>query len=91
MIVSLEEAKQYLKVDGVEEDALIQNIIHSAHRIVQDLTRLNDADFASASETVRIAVLYAIAYLFEHREEGYHKELMLDLRELLSGVREARF
>lgn len=91
MIVSLEEAKQYLKVDGVEEDALIQNIIHSAHRIVQDLTRLNDADFASASETVRIAVLYAIAYLFEHREEGDHKELMLDLRELLSGVREARF
>ena len=91
MIVSLEEAKQYLKVDSVEEDALIQNIIYSAHRIVQDLTRLNDADFASASETVRIAVLYAIAYLFEHREEGDHKELMLDLRELLSGVREARF
>ena len=91
MTISLEEAKQYLKVDDTQEDALIQSILHAAQQIVQDQARLDDSDFASAGENVRMAVLYTAAYLYEHREEGDHKELMLDLRGLLSGVREAKF
>ena len=39
-------------------------------------------------ETLRVAVLYALGYLFEHREEADHHELTLTLRSLLFGIRE---
>ena len=55
------------------------------------MSRLDDEAFASESATVRIAILYAVAYLFEHREEADHYELDLTLRALLFGVREVRF
>ena len=40
---------------------------------------------------MKVASLYAVAYLYEHREETDHKELMLSLRNLLFGVREVKF
>ena len=39
-------------------------------------------------ETMKIAVLYAIAYFYEHREEADHHELVLTLRCLLFVLRE---
>ena len=39
----------------------------------------------------KIAVQYAAAYLYEHREEADHHQLVLDLRSLLSGVRKPGF
>jgi hypothetical protein len=32
-----------------------------------------------------------VAYLYEHREEADHKELMITLRSLLFGIRKAAF
>lgn len=42
----------------------------------------------SIRETMKIAVLYTVAYLFEHREEADHHALMLTLRSILFAVRE---
>ena len=39
-------------------------------------------------ETLRVAILYALAYLYEHREEADHHALTLTLRSLLFGIRE---
>ena len=39
-------------------------------------------------ETMKAAILYALGYLFEHREEADHHELVLTLRSLLFAVRE---
>ena len=39
-------------------------------------------------ELMRIAVLYALGYLFEHREEADHHALLLVLRSLLFSIRE---
>ena len=41
--------------------------------------------------STKMAVLYAIAYLFEHREEADHHALTLSLRSLLFGVRKEGF
>lgn len=35
--------------------------------------------------------MYAAAYLYEHREEADHNELLLSLRALLMGERKAGF
>lgn len=41
--------------------------------------------------TCRVAILYALGYLYEHREEADHKQLMLTLRSILFAVREGVF
>lgn len=40
----------------------------------------------SVRDTMRIAVLYALAYLYEHREEANHHALTLTLRSLLFSL-----
>ena len=39
----------------------------------------------------QIAVMYAVAYWYEHREEADHQELTLSLRALLFGIRKEVF
>ena len=39
-------------------------------------------------EIMKVAILYAAAYLFEHREKADHHALLLTLRSLLFAVRE---
>ena len=94
-IITLDEAKTYLRVDYADEDNLITNFILSAQKLVQDMTRLSDDDWSAADEDtlarVRIAVLFAVAYFYEHREEADHSALNLTLRSLLFGIREEGF
>ena len=37
---------------------------------------------------MRVAILYALGYLYEHREEADHHSLTLTLRSLLFSIRE---
>ncbi|ADU27363.1 head-tail connector protein [Ethanoligenens harbinense] len=92
MEVTLDEAKTYLRVASIDEDELITSIIGSATKLVQDVSRISDEDWETAdSAVIRIAILYTIAYLYEHREEADHSQLNLTLRALLFGVREEGF
>ena len=91
MSVTLEEAKTWLRQDSSDEDALITGLITAAEEMVKDLVRLDDEAFSEHSDTAKIAILYAVAYMYEHREQADHHELTLTLRSLLFGVREAKF
>ena len=99
-LISLEEAKGYLRVDTEDEDAMIAVLLSSARRLCADVARLTDEQWAAVDsdtedaalvpvrETMRVAILYALGYLFEHREEADHHGLQLTLRSLLFGIRE---
>jgi hypothetical protein len=50
--------------------------------------RYTAAELAAIREIMRVAVLYALGYLYEHREEADHHALTLTLRSLLFGIRE---
>lgn len=91
MLVTLEEAKMYLRQDSSDDDQLINSYIASAEQLVKDVARLEEEGFQKNAATVRVAVLYTIAYLYEHREQADHHDLVLTLRALLFGVREAKF
>lgn len=95
MEVTLEEAKTYLRVASDDEDELIKNLIVTAAKQVQDIARFSDEEWAADEEKIliriRIAVLYTIAYLYEHREDADHNHLNLTLRALLFGVRKEKF
>lgn len=95
MEVTLDEIKIYLRVSSSDEDDLITNLISTAKKLVQDITRLSDDDWDAededVTERVRIAIYFAVAYLYEHREEADHNQLNLTLRALLFGIREEGF
>lgn len=91
MIVDLNEMKTYLRVDYAEEDTLIESLIGSAQKLCMDVARAEDTDQFSQMANAKVAVLYTVAYLFEHREEANHHELTLTLRSLLFGSRKEAF
>lgn len=51
-------------------------------------TKLKPAEITQMRELLRIAILYTVGYLYEHREEGDHHDLTLTLRSLLFAIRE---
>ena len=91
MSVTLEEAKNYLRVDSSDDDGFIQTLIQTSEQMVTDISRLSKDYLMEQGSVVKIAELYAIAYLYEHREEANHEELLLTLRTLMFGVRREVF
>lgn len=114
IMVVLEEAKAYLRVDSDYEDEVIQMILQSAESICMDVARLNVSEWQliedvnaeskedviirgmpvgakeamQMKELLRISVFYATGYLFEHRQEANHHDLVITLRNLLFSIRE---
>ena len=82
MLITLEEMKNYLRVDFDDDDALIETLITAATRICMDILR---------TENAKAAIFYTAAYLYEHREEADHHALTLTLRSLLFGARKEVF
>ena len=72
MVVSLEEAKLYLRIDSDEEDTLITSFIGTAEEICEDILRYPLSDFEEVPRLVRQAVLYCIANMYEKREGSYY-------------------
>lgn len=87
MLVSLEEAKAYLKIEYDEEDDLILSLIASAEDLCATILRKDLPE----DDTVRVAVLYAVSYLFDSRGETNMTELVEMLKAILSSKREAIF
>ena len=91
MFVTLEEAKGYLRVDSSEEDALILRLMETSDSLIKGVTRRTPAGLKRHEAVVRTAELYAIAYLYEHREEADHKTMKETLKYLLFGIRKEIF
>lgn len=72
MIVSLEEAKLYLRIDSDEEDTLITSFILIAEEICEDILRYPLSEFEEVPKVVGQAVLYGVANMYEKREGSYY-------------------
>ena len=81
-MVALEEAKQYIRVDSADEDEFISGLLETGETLCADVARMDAAELESHLPMARIAVLYAAAYLYEHREHADHGELVQTLRSL---------
>ncbi len=90
-MISLEEMKNYLRVDHEDDDALLADIISAAERICMSVAKCSDEESFAESKNAKIAVFYAVAYLYEHREDADHNALNLSLRALLSDIRKEGF
>ena len=90
-MVTLQEMKNYLRVDDDDDDALIKTIIASAERQCMDILRTDSEEELASSQNGKTAVMFTAAYLYEHREEADHHALNLTLRALLFGSRKEAF
>ncbi len=90
-MVALEEAKQYIRVDSADEDEFISGLLETGEKLCADVVRMEIPELEAHLPMVRIAVLYAAAYLYEHREQADHGELVQTLRSLLFGIRKEVF
>lgn len=90
MIVGLDEMKGYLRVDFDDDDELIQHFIVTGENLCADIARLSVGELGKITSS-KIAVMYAVAYLYEHREDADHHALAISLRSLLFGSRREVF
>lgn len=90
MIVSVDEMKNYLRVDYSDDDALIEKMIESSERLCEDIARLC-FDETNDLKTIKIAVMYSVAFMYEHRENADYHALTISLRSLLEGDRKSVF
>ena len=87
MIVTLKEAKKYLRVDHDDEDTIIRKFIRAAETLCEGTLR-------KAVEPLpinKVAALFAVAHLYEHRENADMDELTRMLRYILATEREVAF
>ena len=91
MRIELEEAKKYLRVDSSDEDEIITSMIECSENLVAGVCRIDVKELENAGPLSEAATLYALAYLYEHREEADHHALVMDLRNILFGERREVF
>lgn len=87
MLIDLEELKGYLRIDSNDEDEFLAHLNEAAESLCRDITRIDGELDEHETKIMRIGVLFASAYLYEHREEADHNKLTLSLRSLLFGIR----
>ena len=87
LIVSIEEAKKYLRVDSDEESALITDMINSAEEICEGILRFPLTEFDKIPETVKVSILFIVSNMYEKREEANMKEVIELVTRLLFSYR----
>ena len=87
-MVTLQEAKNYLRVDYSEDDKLIQDLLLTAKKLCMDVGRMDEEELTQNEDTVRTAMLYTVSYLYENRNTADMKKLTLSLRSILFAQRE---
>ncbi|PEQ51705.1 head-tail connector protein [Bacillus cereus] len=81
MVLTVEEAKKYLRVDGDEEDDLITSFIEAAEIYIKNATSKN-VDLKSELATLAARIL--IAHWYENREAvGKAEQLAFSLQSIL--------
>ena len=87
-MITLKEAKNYLRVDHSEDYKLIQDLLLSAKKLCMDVGRMDEEQFAENEDTVRTAIFFTLGYLYENRTDPDYHALTLHLRSILFAQRE---
>ena len=86
--VTLQEVKQYLRIDFEDDDTLLLSLISTAKQLVMDVGRMDEERFSENEDVVRTAMLYTVSYLYENRNTADFSKLTLTLRAMLFAQRE---
>ena len=87
-MVTLQEVKQYLRIDFEDDDPLLLSLIFTAKQLVMDVGRMDETQLAENEDVVRTAMLYTVSYLYENRNTADFSKRTLTLRAMLFAQRE---
>ena len=87
-MVTLQEVKQYLRIDFEDDDPLLLSLTFTAKQLVMDVGRMDETQLAENEDVVRTAMLYTVSYLYENRNTADFSKLTLTLRAMLFAQRE---
>ena len=66
MVLTIDEAKQHLRIEYDEEDELIEKLIAQAQAAAEDFCRVSFEE--NVPEPVRLACLLFVSYHYENRD-----------------------
>lgn len=89
-MLNLAETKEFLRLDGDDEDTLVSSLIVTAKDLTEDIMRRKLDEFEEVPETVRQAMLILVATLYEERQITKDKS-GLDITETLDLIRKMLF
>ncbi len=89
-MLTLQETKEFLRLDGDDEDALVSSLIVTAKELVEDTLRYRLTEFEEIPETVHQAMLIVVGTLYENRQVAKDKS-GVDIKETLDIVRRMLF
>lgn len=89
-MITLQEAKDFLRVDGDDEDALISSLIITAKALVEEVIRKKLEEIEETPEPVHQAMLIVVSTLYEERQISKDKS-GVDIGETLDLVRRMLF
>ena len=89
-MLTLQETKEFLRLDGDDEDALVSSLIVTAKELVEDTLRYRLTEFEEIPETVHQAMLIVVGTLYEERQVAKDKS-GVDIKETLDLVRRMLF
>ena len=87
-MVTLQEVKQYLRIEFEDDDTLLLSLISTAKQLIMDVGRMDEERFSENEDVVRTAMLYTVSYLYENRNTADFSKLTLTLRAMLFAQRE---
>lgn len=90
-VITLDEAKTYLRVDNTIEDNLITQFINSAQSTVENVLRVPIDSFNPLPDDIHTAMLYCVAYQYEYRETADYDAMIKFLRAILAPYRKEVF
>lgn len=98
VLLTLNEAKHYLRVDNDEDDALISSLIITSRILTEEIIRCNLDEFEMLPDLIKQAMLIVIGTLYEERQvekndkEGLALDATLDLvKKMLFMYRKEKF
>ncbi len=89
-MLTLRETKEFLRLDGDDEDALISSLIITAKELIEEILRYKLTEFDEIPETVHQAMLIVVGTLYEERQIAKDKS-GVDVKETLDLVRRMLF
>ena len=89
-MLTLQETKDFLRLDGDDEDALVSSLIVTAKELVEETLRYKLMEFEEIPETVHQAMLIVVGTLCEERQIAKDKS-GVDIKETLDLVRRMLF
>ena len=89
-MLTLQETKDFLRLDGDDEDALVSSLIVTAKELTEGVLRRKLTEFKEVPETVHQAMLIVVATLYEERQVAKDKS-GVDIMETLVLVRRMLF